>query len=87
MSLNDMSNPSLHIKLIGKLNYHILAIGAGWGPFILNNQTVEGLPFLNVIGEFPNRRCWVGGTTNADCEYISYPEDYMANHYGNATFN
>ena len=79
MSLNDISNPSLHIKLISKLNYHTLAIGAGWSPFILNNQTVEGLPFLNAIGELPDRRCWVGGTTNVDCEYISYPEDYMPN--------
>ena len=45
-------------------------------------QAEESLCFLNTIGEIPNRRCWVGGSTNSNRQYITYPNEYLFNDLG-----
>ena len=56
-----------------------LDLGMGWRPFILDHpfQEEESVYFLNAIGEIPNSRCWVGGSTNSNRQYITYPEEYL----------
>ena len=60
-----------------------LDLGYGWAPFV-DNDELDGLGYLTRLRAIPNRRCWIGGSSNiTNSESISILHDYRSDGLGN----
>ena len=58
-------------------------LGNGWVPFAINDELDGLVHMVTSLGSIPNRRCWIGGSSNvANSSTISFLDDYRSDDLG-----